>query len=68
MSRVCEIALSRDGAHNLEEPTVHSLGEVGEFNDRIIRRRCGIARQMVLRFSVTDPVRVDVFELVLEIE
>jgi hypothetical protein len=56
----CTIALSKDGAHNYVAPTIHDLGATGDFQKQIIRRRLGMARSMVVRFSVSSPIRCSV--------
>ena len=57
--RYCTLFVSKDGANDFIAPTVHSLGEVGAFQTRVIRTRIGQARHMVFRIEVSSPHRRD---------
>lgn len=57
--RKCLISISRDGGHTFGSWSEHDLGETGDFMKRVVRRRLGISRHMVMRIRVTSPVRSD---------
>ena len=54
--RFATLQVSKDGAHNWGDPTQHSLGEVGAYQTRVVRRRLGVGRHWVLRLSVSSPM------------
>lgn len=56
--RYITTSYSKDGAHNFVAEIEHHIGEVGERQNPVIRRRFGQARHMVMRVSMTSPVMV----------
>lgn len=49
---------SDDGKKTWSNERWTSMGAIGEYFKRIIWRRCGIARERIFRFKITDPVKV----------
>jgi hypothetical protein len=50
--------VSKDGGRTFGNQTLLSLGKVGQYKGpRVTKRRIGSARDMVLRLSMTDPVK-----------
>lgn len=50
------IQVSKDGGHVWGDERWVSLGKIGEYKRRAIRRRLGAARDIAIRFRVTDPI------------
>jgi hypothetical protein len=50
------IQISKDGGHVWGSERWVPLGKVGEYKRRAIRRRLGSARDIAIRFRITDPV------------
>lgn len=63
-----EICQSRDGSHTKSDFTLHSLGEVGAFQTRVVKRRRGIARQLVVTVRVSSPIKRDVIAMSVQTE
>lgn len=56
--------VSRDGGKTYTDKRFRSLGKVGEYDHRVIWRRLGrIPRFVVLRFTMTDPVKPVIISL-----
>lgn len=53
----CAIAFSDDGGASYKNELFAPLGPLGETTNRTIRRRLGLSRNRVYRFTITDPVR-----------
>jgi hypothetical protein len=68
VSRKTRIRTSRDGAYNYGDFREASLGEVGEYRKRVRFTRLGMGRQFVLYECVTDPIRADLLEAVVDFE
>lgn len=64
--RKLQLEISKDGAHNWPIHREIPLGELGEYEHRILSRRFGQGRRFTAKVRVTSPVRVDVFGLVAE--
>jgi hypothetical protein len=47
---------SNDGGYTWSNENWKSTGEIGEYNKELIWRRCGMARNRLIRFTLTDPV------------
>lgn len=60
--------VARDGSHNYGAASEHFLGEEGAFCVPVIRRRMGQARQLVVKSSVSSPIRVDVLACAVQAE
>lgn len=50
------IQVSKDGGHVWESERWVSLGKIGEYRRRAMRRRLGLSRDIAIRFRITDPV------------
>jgi hypothetical protein len=50
------IQISKDGGHTWGMERWVPLGKVGEYKRRAIRRRIGSARDIAIRFRITDPI------------
>lgn len=54
----CIIQISKDGGHTWSsEAWVTMVGQTGEYKRRVRRRRIGAARDIAIRFRITDPVK-----------
>jgi len=62
------VKVAKDGSRNYGAATQHFLGEEGAFCVPVIRRRLGIARQLVTRNSVSSPTRVDILAMAIQAE
>lgn len=51
-----DLRYSKDGGHNWSDWRKIPIGEVGDFQRRIVARRLGRGRQWVLETRVSDPV------------
>ena len=52
------IQISKDGGHTWSsEAWVTMIGKTGEYTRRVRRRRIGAARDIAIRFRITDPVK-----------
>ena len=54
------LSFSRDGGHSFGTERWTSAGKVGEYRHRARWRRCGRARDMVLKVRITDPIPVHI--------
>jgi len=60
---------SDDGGKTFSPEKSRSFGKVGEFNKRAIWRRNGrVPVSRVMRFTVTDRVKVNMFKLIGNVE
>lgn len=50
------LQISKDGGHTWKSEKWVNLGATGQYKRRAIRRRIGSARDIAIRFRVTDPV------------
>lgn len=50
------IQISKDGGHVWGSEQWVPLGKIGEYRRRAIRRRIGSARDIAIRFRITDPI------------
>lgn len=66
--RTVQIRYSKDGGRNSPAWRDRSLGEQGEFQQRVVLRRLGIGRQWVFEWKVTSPVRADLIAASLQVE
>lgn len=62
------LQVSRDGGHTFGNELWQSLGALGQYAKRVIWRRLGRARDFVLRFRVTDAVKVAILGASIRIE
>lgn len=62
------LQVSRDGGHTFGNEMWTSLGALGKYAARVVWRRLGMARDMVFRFRVTDPVKTVFINAALEVE
>lgn len=53
---VMDLQVSKDAGHSFTSIGYSSVGRVGEYTQRVIWRRLGMARDWVLRLRITDPV------------
>ena len=60
---ILELTYSKDGGHTKADFTPHDLGEVGTFCLPIIKRRLGIARQLVVTGRTSSPRRATIIGL-----
>lgn len=59
---------TKDGARNFSNKKEQSIGEIGQYEQRVKFKRFGAARQFVMRISCSDPVVSDVLGAVAYIE
>ena len=57
------ISVSRDGSHTKSDFIQYSLGEVGAFETRVVRRHLCIARQLVVTVRVSGPIKRDILAM-----
>lgn len=50
------IQISKDGGHVWYDEVWTLLGKIGEYKMRAVRRRIGAARDLAVRFRITDPI------------
>jgi hypothetical protein len=62
------LQVSRDGGHTFGVELWQSLGALGQYAKRVIWRRLGRARDLVLRFRVTDAVKVVILGASIRVE
>lgn len=53
------MSISRDGGHSFGTERWTSAGKTGEYRHRARWRRCGRARDMVLKVRISDPIEVN---------
>ena len=53
------MSISRDGGHSFGTERWTSAGKVGQYRHRARWRRCGRARDMVVKVRITDPIEVN---------
>jgi hypothetical protein len=51
-----QLSISRDGGHSFGTERWTSAGKTGEYRHRARWRRCGRARDMVIKVRITDPI------------
>lgn len=61
------MAMSRDAGFTFGYERLASIGKTGEYAYRTIWRKCGMGRNMVPRFRITEPIRCIVHGLTAEI-
>lgn len=66
--RKVTLALSKDGGHTFADPREATVGDVGQYRNRVRFRRFGVGRELVARVRFTSPVRCDVNFLVVDAE
>lgn len=66
--RLLNITVSTDGGHTFGRWSEHDLGDEGQFDNRVVRHRLGMARQMVLRIRTTSPCTVDILAASAQID
>ena len=54
---VLDLQVSKDGGNTFRSVGFASIGEIGEYTQRVIWRSLGAARDWVLRLRITDPVK-----------
>ena len=65
---VMDLQISKDAGHSFTSVGFASIGQVGEYTQRVIWRQLGMARDWVLRLRITDPVKRVVTGASAEIE
>lgn len=53
--RYVEIAISKDKGRTFGDWTLHYLGDYGDYDVQVIRRRLGIAKDWRVKFRITSP-------------
>lgn len=68
--RKVKVRRSKDGGHNYGEWKEHSLGELGEYQDRVnvTFRRLGIGKQFQFDIEVSSPIKASVLAAYGDIE
>jgi len=64
----CTISVSKDGAHDFVAHSQHDLGPTGAFETRVVRRRLGHCRHMVIKIEVSSPIKRDLLCGSIEME
>ncbi|MBL7545618.1 MAG: hypothetical protein JNL11_17495 [Bdellovibrionaceae bacterium] len=59
---------SDDGGHTWSKEKYASIGKLGNYKTRAIFRRLGMARDLVFKMKITDPVKVNITGAQLELE
>lgn len=54
---VCDLQVSKDGGNSFFSVGFPSMGPIGNYTTRLIWRNLGAARDWVLKFRITDPVK-----------
>lgn len=62
------VAISKDGGHHWSDWREASLGEIGEYQTRVVFRRFGTGRGFVMKVRITSPIRADFMGCVGEFE
>lgn len=62
------LSLSRDGGHSFGTERWTSAGKTGQYRHRARWRRCGRARDLVLKVRISDPVEVNLIRASADIE
>ena len=65
--RKVQFRYSKDGGNNWSTWVERSLGEVGQFQQRVRRYRLGQGRQWVFDIRVTSPVRADLLAAAVQV-
>ncbi len=68
MSANVSVRFSKDGGHNFSNWRLHPLGELGDFQKRVVMRRMGQGRQWVMEIRVTSNCRRDLLVGSMQIE
>lgn len=63
-----DISISKDGGHNWGNTRRRSLGRLGEYEQRIRLLRLGRYRQMVVKITVSSPLKRDLLGAVVTLE
>jgi hypothetical protein len=58
---------SDDGAHNFSNSREVHIGRIGEYRNRGVARRLGLARTRVYRLRTTEPVKIAVYGVNLDV-
>jgi hypothetical protein len=53
---ILSLSVSKDGGHSFGQEMERDCGQAGEFNRRVIWRRLGQGRDIVLELSASDPI------------
>lgn len=59
---------TKDGAYNFSNKKEASIGNVGQYEQRVKFKRFGMARNIVLRVSCSEPVVSDILGAVAYVE
>lgn len=62
------MSISRDGGHSFGAERWTSAGKTGQYRHRARWRRCGRARDMVVKIRITDPVKVNLVRASMDYE
>lgn len=66
--RYVEVAVSKDGGHTWSNWRRRSLGQLGQYEQRVRILRLGRYRQAVMKIRVSSPVKRDLLGAVAVIE
>ena len=66
--RYVEVAVSKDGGHTWSNWRRRSLGQLGQYEQRVRILRLGRYRQAVMRIRVSSPVKRDLLGAVAAVE
>ena len=64
----CTISIAKDGAHDFVAHSQHDLGATGAFQTRVVRRRLGQARHMVVKIEVSSPIKRDLIACSIDMD
>lgn len=66
--RKVTVFISRDGGHNFGPGRECSMGELGEYRNRVRLRRLGRSEQFCAKIRVTSPISMDHLGAVIDLE
>lgn len=66
--RYVEVSVSKDGGHTWSNWRRRSLGQLGQYEQRVRILRLGRYRQAVMRIRVSSPVKRDLLGAVAAVE
>lgn len=59
---------SKDGGKTYSSELWRKLGKIGKYNTRVVWRRLGLARNIVFKLRISDPVKRAIFQPFVDIE
>jgi|LNAP01.1.fsa_nt_gb hypothetical protein len=63
-----EVSYSKDGGHNWSNKKRRSIGQIGQYEQRVKLMRMGRGRQWVFKITVSSPRKRDLLGAVVTVE